>query len=72
MIEVDDKFRGANAQTVLKAVEALGAYFVILSCADMPKQIYREEAIDSMVEVMRTHLIQNYFVFYDASLWNVH
>jgi len=30
MIEVDDKFRGANAQMVLKAVEALGAYFVIL------------------------------------------
>ena len=72
LIEMNDHSRGVNAQRVMKAMEAMAAYFVILSSADMPKEIYREESIDEMIECTRRQLLRNVFVFYDANLWNVH
>ena len=72
MIEAHESARDANAQRVMKAVEAIGAYFVILSAADMPKEIFGEEAIDRMIDRTKQHLVRNVFVFHDAGLWNVH
>ena len=72
VIEMNDHSRGVNAQRVMKAMEAMAVYFVILSSADMPKEIYREESIDEMIECTRQQLLRNVFVFYDANLWNVH
>ena len=72
MIEAHESARDASSQRVLKAVEAIGAYFVILSAADMPKEVFGEEAIDRMIERAKQHLVRNVFVFHDAGLWNVH
>jgi len=72
LVDANEQARGKNAQCVLKAVEAIGSYFVILSATEMPKEIYREEGIDQMIEYIRKHLVRNVFVFYDAGLWNVH
>ena len=72
MIEAHESARDSNAQRVMKAVEAIGAYFVILSAADMPKEIFGEEAIDRMIDRTKQHLVRNVFVFHDAGLWNVH
>jgi len=72
LIEAHETLRDANAQRLLKAVESLGAYFVILSAGGMPKDIFREEVIDRMIERAKHHLVRNVFVFYDAGLWNVH
>ena len=72
LVDANEQTRGPKAQCVLKAIEAIGSYFVILSATDMPKEIYREEGIDQMIEYVRKHLVRNVFVFYDAGLWNVH
>ena len=72
LIAANAQYRGADAQRVLKSLEAIGAYFVILAATDMPKEIYREEGIDEMIECARQHLVRNVFVFYDAGMWNVH
>jgi len=72
LIEAHETLRDTKAQYLLKAVECIGVYFVILSAVDMPKEIFREEPIDRMIERAKQHLVRNVFVFYDAGLWNVH
>ena len=43
-----------------------------MGAADMPKEVYREESIDKLVDLMKHHMIHNVFVFVDASYYQIH
>jgi cohesin loading factor subunit SCC2 len=38
----------------------------------MPKDVYREESIDKMVDLIKYHMVHNVFVFVDASYHQIH
>jgi cohesin loading factor subunit SCC2 len=71
-IDDGDDERSANVQDIVKALDAASISLLILGAEDMPKEVYREEGIDKIVDLIKYHMTHNVFVFVDASYRQIH
>ena len=71
-IQEDESEKSERAQIIVKALDAMTISLRIMGAADMPKEVYREESIDKLVDLMKHHMIHNVFVFVDASYYQIH
>ena len=70
--EDDNERNSSNVQNILKALDAVSISLQILGAPDMPKEIYREESIDVIINFVKYHTFHNVFVFFDASYYQIH
>ena len=71
-VREDEDERSASARTVLRALDCASLALRVLGADDMPKEVYREESIEALVEFVRHHANRNVFAFYDASYYQIH
>ena len=71
-VREDEDERSASAQTVLRALDCASLALRVLGADDMPKEVYREESIEALVDFVRHHANRNVFAFYDASYYQIH
>eukprot|EP00899_Mesostigma_viride_P002145 jgi/Mesvir1/11931/Mv00267-RA.1 len=72
IIEDGDDVRSGSYQSIMLSLEASHILLQILATPGMPKQLYAEEMIDKVMDILRFHLVQNVFVAYDATYWQIH
>ena len=63
----EDDPRGPAVRAVLAGLDAANASLAILGAEDAPREVYREEGIDKIVDAVKQHATRNVFAFYDAS-----
>ena len=51
---------------MLRALDCASLALLVLGADYMPKEVYREESIEALVEFVRHHANRNVFAFYDA------
>lgn len=71
-IDEGDNEKSANAQDIMRALDAVCTSLQILGGDDMPKKVYREESIDKMVAFIEYHMVHNVFVFVSAEHYTIH
>ena len=71
-VREDDDERSANARTVMRALDCASLALRVLGAEGMPKEVYREESIEKLVDFVRHQANRNVFAFYDASYYQIH
>ena len=71
-VREDDDERSAGAQTVLRALDCASLALRVLGADGVPKEVYREESIDVLVDFVRHRANRDVFAFYDASYHQIH
>ena len=59
-------------RAVLLSLEASILCLHLMTAPNMPQQVYNEEAIGLLVEVLKKHLQTNVLAFYDARMCHIH
>jgi len=73
-VEIDegDDESSERVQDTMMALDVVSISLLILGADNMPKEVYRAESIDQMVDLIKYHMIHNVFVFFDASYHQIH
>eukprot|EP01018_Ginkgo_biloba_P004991 Gb_41687 [translate_table: standard] len=69
--DVDD-VNSDNFITVMSASEAVQMVLTIMTHQNMPKQVYKEEIIDRIIEFTRHQIVHSVFTAYDPSYRMIH
>eukprot|EP00250_Pteridium_aquilinum_P012903 c21018_g1_i1 orf=256-5733(+) len=71
-IDDDDENDSENFFIISSALEAVQTSLVIMTHPGMPKQVYKEEVIDRIVEFSRYQLVHSIFTMYDPFYRKLH
>ncbi|XP_024530333.1 sister chromatid cohesion protein SCC2 isoform X2 [Selaginella moellendorffii] len=71
-IDEGDDVESDNFEIVMTALEAVQVTLMIMSSPKMPKQIYKEEVIDRIIEFTRYQIVHSVFTAYDPLYRQVH
>ncbi|KAI5058048.1 hypothetical protein GOP47_0026218 [Adiantum capillus-veneris] len=71
-IDDDDESDSENYLIISSALEAVQASLIIMTHPGMPKQVYKEEVIDRIVEFSRYQLVHSLFTMYDPFYRKLH
>ena len=71
-VREDDDERSAVVSTTMRALDCASLALRVLGADGMPKEVYREESIEKLVDFVRHHANRNVFAFYDASYYQIH
>ncbi|KAJ7532193.1 hypothetical protein O6H91_14G075900 [Diphasiastrum complanatum] len=71
-VEEEDDVYSENYEIVLNALEAVQVALTVMTAPTMPKQMYKEEMIDRIVEVTRYQINHSVFAAYDALYRQLH
>ncbi|KAH9298518.1 hypothetical protein KI387_030200, partial [Taxus chinensis] len=61
-----------NYLSIMSALEAVQLSLTIMTHPNMPKQVYKEEIIDTMVNLSRHQIVHTVFIAFDPSYWMIH
>ncbi|XP_057817132.2 sister chromatid cohesion protein SCC2 isoform X2 [Cryptomeria japonica] len=68
----EDDVDSDNYISIMSALEAVQLSLTIMTHPNMPKQVYKEEIIDKIVDYSRQQIVQSVFIAYDPSYWMIH
>lgn len=71
-IDDDDESDSENFVTISSALEAVQTSLIIMTHPGMPKQVYKEEIIDRIVEFSRYQIVHSIFTVYDPLYRKLH
>ncbi|KAH7414591.1 hypothetical protein KP509_14G000800 [Ceratopteris richardii] len=71
-IDDDDESDSENYLVISSALEAAQSSLIIMTHPGMPKQVYKEEVIDRIVEFSRYQLLHSVFTMYDPLYRKLH
>lgn len=68
----EDDVESNNYLSIMSALEAAQLSLTVMTQPNMPKQVYKEEFIDKIIEFTRHQIVQSVFTAYDPSYRIIH